>query len=112
MSITSLYTQFIEIFHANASIRAICLVSVLFILGAIILILFGSKQTQAKKKLVLMQNDVSAIAGENIAATQLDLAKAYIEMDQKDLAKQVLKQVTQQGDVAQKREAQQLIDIL
>jgi FimV-like protein len=35
--------------------------------------------------------DMTAIAGDDIFATQLDLAKAYIEMDQSAAAKKILK---------------------
>ena len=53
--------------------------------------------------------DINAIAGEDIIATQLDLAKAYIEMNQKKLANRILQQALKQGSAIQQQEARQLL---
>lgn len=53
--------------------------------------------------------DVNAIAGDDLLTTQLDLARAYIEMDNKELAKDILQQVLRQGNATQKREAERLL---
>jgi FimV-like protein len=58
------------------------------------------------------EKDIQAIAGDDVFATQLDLAKAYIEMNQKLLAKNMLENVLQQGSVSQKNEARQLTQAL
>lgn len=55
------------------------------------------------------QQNIKAIAGDDEITTQLDLARAYIEMDQKDLAKPILHHVIANGNTVQQSEAQQLI---
>ena len=59
----------------------------------------------AKKK----RKDIEAIAGDDMVTTQLDLARAYIEMNNKELAKQVLSHAAKQGNVSQQQEAKQLL---
>ena len=51
------------------------------------------------------QDDIQAIAGEDEIATQLDLARAYIEMDQKELAKEILQRVAHLGKPLQQQVA-------
>lgn len=57
-------------------------------------------------------SDLSVIAGEDIVATQLDLARAYIEINQKPLAQTILESVLQQGNVAQQEEARHLLSYI
>jgi FimV-like protein len=52
--------------------------------------------------------NISAIAGDDVFATQLDLAKAYIEMNKKKSAKKMLDKVIKQGSAQQKNVARQL----
>jgi pilus assembly protein FimV len=56
--------------------------------------------------------DISAIAGDDLVSTQLDLAKAYMEMGQTNLAKRILNETLKVGDPAQKSAARQLIETL
>lgn len=51
---------------------------------------------------------IEGIAGDNLYATQLDLARAYIETNQKALAKRMLDNVMKQGNKTQQDEARQL----
>jgi len=55
-------------------------------------------------------HDLSAITGDDIMTTQLDLARAYLETDRKSLAIQILKYVIQKGNSDQQHEAQQLMN--
>src|SRR5439155_1034904 len=48
-------------------------------------------------------------AGGDEASTKLDLARAYIDMGDNDMAKSLLNEVAQQGSDAQKKEAQELL---
>lgn len=57
-------------------------------------------------------NDISAIAGDNVISTQLDLARAYLETDKKSLAKKILQDVILQGDHLQKKEAEHLLSTI
>lgn len=59
--------------------------------------------------LTISSQDISAIAGDDVIATQLDLARAYIESDRKPLAKKILEHVSKFGKIAQQREAQNLL---
>lgn len=63
------------------------------------------RSRSAKKK----REEIEAIAGDDMVTTQLDLARAYIEMNDKDLAKQVLSHAAKQGNVSQQQEAKQLL---
>jgi len=54
--------------------------------------------------------DLSAIAGDDVVTTQLDLARAYIETGRMQLAKSILEFVLEQGNTAQQEEAQQLMN--
>lgn len=56
--------------------------------------------------------DITAIAGDDVVSTQLDLAKAYIEMNQKKIAKEMLNTIMKIGSSHQKDEARLLIQSL
>lgn len=60
----------------------------------------------------ISSHDIKAIAGEDVMTTQLDLARAYIEMDNKQLAKKILEEVLEHGDQFHKQEAHALISTL
>ncbi len=62
--------------------------------------------------IVITSKDISAIAGEDVMATQLDLARAYIELDRKKLAKQILEHVIKNGDKVQQGQARQIMNDL
>lgn len=57
-------------------------------------------------------HDVAAIAGDDVVATQLDLARAYIEINQASLAQTILDSVIQQGNAEQQEEARHLLSYL
>ncbi len=63
------------------------------------------------EKLVLPDaaHDVTAISGEDPMATQLDLARAYIETGKNQFAKIILKTVIREGSKAHQEEAQRLL---
>ncbi len=70
--------------------------------------------TQRKNKLdraVLPDaaNDVTDISGEDPMATQLDLARAYIETGKKQFAKIILAAVIREGNASHQEEAQRLL---
>lgn len=64
-----------------------------------------------KKKFepVLPDHQIEAIAGNDLISTQLDLARAYIEMNKQILAKPILDEVIKQGNPTQRREAEMLM---
>ena len=45
-------------------------------------------------------------------ATKLDLARAYIEMDDKEAARIILEEAAQEGNETQRREAQEMMSQL
>ncbi len=53
--------------------------------------------------------DEGAISGQDEIATKLDLAKAYIEMEDKDGAREMLNEVVKEGSAEQKQEAESLL---
>jgi len=80
--------------------------SLCIFLGGLYLI-FRKSPTAAKSFAAI--SDLSAIAGDDVINTQLDLARAYIETGRKSLAVTILKFVIEQGNRTQQQEAQQLI---
>lgn len=54
-------------------------------------------------------NDVTDISGEDPMATQLDLARAYIETGKKQFAKIILAAVIREGNASHQEEAQRLL---
>lgn len=65
-----------------------------------------------KPPTVITSQDIKAIAGEDVMSTQLDLARAYIEMDKKQLAKKILDHVFDHGNQQQQQEAKLLMSAL
>ena len=55
------------------------------------------------------EDDFDFLAGTDEAATKLDLARAYIEMGDSDGARDILEEVSLEGDDEQKAEAQELL---
>lgn len=62
-----------------------------------------------KSKLTISSSDIKAIAGDDVMATQLDLARAYLEMNKKSLARQILEHVISHGTKEQQDDAHHLI---
>lgn len=71
----------------------------------------ASKKTGLTDKMVLPDtaHDVTSIAGDDPMATQLDLARAYIETGKNQFAKIILKTVLREGSIAHQEEAQRLL---
>jgi FimV-like protein len=65
-----------------------------------------------KSTIIITSHDIKAIAGDNILATQIDLARAYIEIGKAKLAKKILYHVIQYGNAGQQEAAQQLIEFI
>lgn len=57
-------------------------------------------------------SDISSIAGEDVIATQLDLARAYVESGKIRLAKKILESIVEQGSHAQQNEAKELLGLI
>lgn len=62
-----------------------------------------------KSNIVITSRDIRAIAGDDVMVTQLDLARAYIELGKKKLAKQILDHVIKHGNPHQQQSARQLM---
>ncbi|OGT38821.1 MAG: hypothetical protein A3F12_04750 [Gammaproteobacteria bacterium RIFCSPHIGHO2_12_FULL_38_14] len=65
-----------------------------------------------KAHLTITSNDIKAIAGEDVTATQLDLARAYIEVGKTQLAKKILEFVIHEGSGKTQQEAKQLLQLI
>ena len=70
------------------------------------------KIPDALKPLTITNRHITAIAGEDIFATQLDLARAYIEAGRIELAKKIILFVLEKGSAIQMQEAKILWDRL
>lgn len=69
----------------------------------------------SQSKMALSQagvHDITAIAGDDMISTQLDLARAYIETNQKELAVDILHVIARRGSVAQQNEANRLLKLM
>jgi FimV-like protein len=95
-----------------------------FVTVFFLLMIFGSKNKKRLEQIkvknenyaaaprsnyTVTSQDIKAIAGDDIMTTQLDLARAYIEMDKKPLAKKILEHVIEHGEMIQKTAARELI---
>lgn len=67
---------------------------------------------QSHKTFTISSKDIETISGDNLLSTQLDLARAYIETERKNLAKSILNNVMQHGSDEQKQEAKRLLGSL
>ncbi len=65
--------------------------------------------SQSSKSFTISSKDIETISGDDLLSTQLDLARAYLETDRKNLAKNILNNVLQQGSEEQRREARRLL---
>lgn len=90
---------FLKTFYAPILIGIVIAISVFFIGFYIV-----KRFYQTKPPVV-----VDAIAGDNVWSTKLDLARAYLEIDQAPLAKSVILEVIEQGDRYHRAEASQLL---
>lgn len=123
----TLITLIIESY--TSIVLAIGVVALLIFLAGFYLILKSSRQPsstrlstftpvrfQADKtdKTLLPEtaSDVSAISGEDPMATQLDLARAYIETGKKQFAKIILTAVIREGSGIYQEEAQRLLSTI
>ena len=57
-----------------------------------------------------LEGDLDFLSGTDESETKLDLARAYIDMDDKDGAKEILQEVLEEGTDDQKQEASKLMD--
>lgn len=66
--------------------------------------------TASTKPFTISSKDIETIAGDDIMLTQIDLARAYIETDRKNLARNILTNVIQNGIPELQREAHSLLE--
>lgn len=70
----------------------------------------AQKATPKPKAFTISSKDIETIAGDDLMITQLDLARAYIETERRNLAKSILTNVARQGNAEQKIEARRLME--
>jgi len=59
-----------------------------------------------------LDDDLDFLSGTDESETKLDLARAYIDMDDKDGAREILSEVIEEGNDEQRQEANKLMDSL
>lgn len=92
------------------SIAALCVT--IFIAGLYLIFRKPRSATQQMKTVSTEANtiDFSAIAGDDVMTTQLDLARAFIESGRKEAAKSILQTIVAQGSQTQQaQEAKTLL---
>jgi len=110
----------LHISHGDISQTALTLVADICIIAVIIFIIFKFRMNKhslqetsvlenKKPATVITSKDIRAIAGDDMMITQLDLARAYIELGKKKLAKQILDHVIKHGNPSQQQSARQLM---
>jgi len=67
------------------------------------------KSQPIKSPHIITSRDIRAIAGDDMIATQLDLARAYMEIGKKQLARKILDHTIKQGNITQQQEAKKLL---
>lgn len=58
------------------------------------------------------EENIAAIAGDDVMTTQLDLARAYIETGEKQRAKKILDYIVEQGSDGHQEEARRLLNYM
>lgn len=99
--------------------------ALLFLLGLVVILRAWPRETarktqasiksvplESKVSFTITSSDISAIAGDDAIATQLDLARAYIETGRQKLAKKILDYVLEQGDTVQQAEALRIMNLM
>jgi pilus assembly protein FimV len=69
-----------------------------------------SSKEQPSKEQRLLSGNVSALAGDDVLATKLDLARAYLDLNSMRDAKKLLRDVLAKGDDAQRDAAEKLLE--
>ena len=59
-----------------------------------------------------LDGDLDFLSGTDESETKLDLARAYIDMDDNDGAKEILQEVVEEGTEQQKQDANKMLDSL
>jgi FimV-like protein len=89
------------------------LLTLIFLLLVLLLALSRKKTPLRTSSLSqLAETELRAIAGDDVISSQLDLAKAYIEMNQKKIARDMLDSVIKKGSSHQQDAARLLIQSL
>lgn len=95
-------------------------IGVLIVLGLLLLVILRMVFRRSKNKTVttmiekkpdlpMASTDYDFMSGKNGAQTKLDLAQSYIDMGNKELARKLLNEVIESGNLEQKNKAQQLL---
>jgi|SRR5580700_1648852 FimV-like protein len=96
------FQQLIEFAHHNSIMFVSIIITSCVAIFILTILLLNPKK-------VIHKEDIHAIAGDDVYVTQLDLARAYIELGKIMLAKQILETVINQGDQDQKQAAEELL---
>ena len=86
----------------------VALLSILLFAAGIYWIFKNEKSNSS----IAISEDLLPIAGEDVISTQLDLARAYIDTNNKHLAKPILQLVLEQGSKLQISEAKELLVLI
>jgi FimV-like protein len=79
------------------------------IIALMLLLLYIARDRPHQSVAFAAHTDINTIAGGDTASTQLDLARAYIEMGQTKMAKNILNAVVKTGNSQQKKAALRLM---
>jgi len=112
ISILNFIKQNIFYLNEHPFIRYVLVASILVALMSIFLVRWVKSKKTSRVEKKVFETDMEAIAGDDRIATELDLAKAYIEMNDITLAKKMLNNAIKKGNSAQQQEARQLINAL
>lgn len=87
------------------------IVLILLLVGLLFVFLnrYMSAKKLKKQETLAREQTLQAISGEDVNATKLDLARAYIDMNEKSSAKTLLQEVIEKGSRQQQMEAKRLI---
>jgi FimV-like protein len=91
--------------HQEAQYGLLAFVALL----AVLLLVVASQGHEPSPAAFASDTDINTIAGGDKVATQLDLARAYVEMDKKKMAKPILDSVLKNGNAQQKTIARRLL---
>jgi FimV-like protein len=122
--ITYYFEQLIQFAQHNSVMFVSIVITSFFAIFILIILLLNPKKSNINldssqtahshvvgddSALQITASDISSIAGDDVCVTQLDLARAYIELGKTMLAKQILENVISDGNQNQQQTAQELL---
>lgn len=102
-----------RLFSTTVTILAVVILFIIILVWAIALLVYKIRNNKRNARMTESREQVfHEIAGEDVNATKLDLARAYIDMQEQANARTLLQEVAEKGNPQQREEANRLLQEL